>query len=317
MLADAVRVKGQGYLAASIVLWLRRLSPRLRVLVDPFPPVIPSPRAVCGCLRGERKGTIYTASFIGLAAYPEPATGDVEEGGEVLVREPLLSLEACRGAPGEGTVLPASILSVQLALCARDKRVYRIQRGPLPLSDEVAKPLWELLEALDLVHDGGNACPPGFHEGRAEVVARAGTYSEAFEVPVFLDENVEQVAALVACRLLGREVSTPPRLVVLDAGDRVFFEVGALGGDSSVKLRVGESGFVRVVYSRSYGRMVGVRGVVDRRLAEGVLDSSVTLLLSHEELCRKVPALAVARSSLFEGCAVLRGLLGLAARLCI
>jgi len=310
-------VRGQGYLATSIALWLRRLSPRARIVTDPVPPVIASPRALCGHLRGRREGTVYTATFIDSIVYPRLAEGVAEEVVEVAVREPALSVEMLREAAAEeGIVLPASALSVQLALCARDKRLFRVRPGPLPLSDEVARPLWELLEAQGLVDEG----PPslaGFSDGLVEVAVRTGAYTASFKVPVFLDENIEQVAALIACKVFGREVSDPPRMVILDSGDRVFFEIGASEGDSSAKLRVGGDGFVRLVYSRSFERVVGVRGIVDRRLAGGVLDSSIVLLVGQGDLCKKVPALAAARTSLLAGCPALRGLLSLAARLCI
>lgn len=256
---------------------------------------------------------MYTASYINSVVYPQLAGGGADGEVEIIVKEPLFSMEEVL----EEITLPASILSVQLTLCARDRRLFKVTPGSLPLSDEVAKPLWDLLETLGLVEKGDRASTAPLVDGHAEVVVNTGTYSATFEVPVFLDENIEQVAALVAYRALGREVSTPPRLVILDAGDRVFFEVGDSKGDSSVKLRVGESGFVRVAYSRGSGRVVGVRGIVDTHLASGVLDSSLALLIGQEDLCTKVPALAAAKTFLFAECPVLRGLLGLAARLCI
>jgi hypothetical protein len=310
-----IRVRGRGYLAASVVLWLRRLSPRVRIAVDPLPPVVVSPRALCGYLRGGREGTAYAVGFISSVAYPQVAGGGEEGDVEVVVREAVLT-EVLREVAEEGAVLPAGVLSVQLALCARGRRLFRVEPGPLPLSDEVAKPLWELLESQGLVGAG----PPLSSillGGQAEVVVRVGASTVSLSVPVFLDESIEQAAALVAHRVLGRAALEPPRLVVLDSGDRVFFEAGAPEGDSSVKLRVGEDGFLRVLYSRDLGRVVGVRGVVNRRLMGGVLDSSLTLLLGQGGLCGKVPALAAAKTSLFAECPVLRGLLSIAARLCL
>lgn len=316
----SVCVEGRGYLALTVALWLRRLSPRLAIVLEqPASPVI-SPRYLCGLLRGRREGVRFSGRLIRDLVYPS-SMRDCACSVRVVVKEPQLPLSLLGDLKGERRVsLPPSPLGVQLALCAdsRERRVLAGDRLEFFASSELSSALADMIASAGILSREESAELLSELSVEPEIIIeRVEGSTVRLSGRAFLDEAVESLAAAAALEVVGRRYAPAPSLIAIDAGEDVFFEVGEQRGESSVKMGFGGSAhFVRLVLSREEMRVVGARGVVPRWRFPAVLEA-VLVLLSREGLCEHLPTFAAARSTMLSDCSVLRGLLSLSVKTCL
>lgn len=316
-----VCINGRGYLAITLALWLRKFSPRLSLTISPIDENVISPRHFCGMLRGESAGARVSSQLIRDLVYPNESLGgfcDVE----ISVREPSLSaslVEEIRAT--EELVFPPTALGVQLAFCAlsASRRGIFVAESPRFFeSNELADALLVRLKREGLLKTG--EASSFLREISLEPfisIRKTEGIEASLRHGAYLDESIEMIATAAALEVLGRRYSPPPNFIVIDAGNEILFEVGRQEGETTAKVGLGgPSHFIRLIFSRKGGRVVGARGVIPKESLASILDASL-VLLAQGDICEHLPTLAAARSHALSGCSVLRGLLGLAAKLCI
>lgn len=324
---SCVRVSGSGYFALSMLYWLRKVSPRLRVYLEGSSlSGVSTPRSLRMLALGVEGREASIESLLRLF-YPDLAwkSSPLEPCYEVIVEEPsvngvkLSSIYAENHRLAPGIVTPPCAQAAQLAIYAR-----RLG-APLRLRGRVAEVFEE--DALSLLNKllgnygllteepgsvDRSACLPG------SLVFRTPTgEEERFSVYPFFDENIEQYAAYLAFKIAGYEdlVGRPEPLVLLeDPGNNVLLYVYKSPGDTSVKTQV-EGGWCRVSASSDSRRVAGIQCCAAPRV--DLFEKVFSLLLDGRDICSFMPFLAATRSPLLRESRYLRSLLALFFKVCL
>lgn len=315
----SICIKGYGYLASTLAVWIRRLSPRSIIALEYPVTTVLSPRYLCGLLKGQREGVSFSERFFKYLVYPYELWDHACDA-RVTVKEPHFPFPyAEKLSLDQAVIFPPTPLGVQLALCAAAQTNRILVEGEPDVfsSGEMSSLLIEKLVSKGLLGEGEGADLFSDLSVEAEItIEKADGSSATFRSRVFLDEVAEGLAAAAALEMMGRRYLPPLEVIIIDAGEDVLFEVGDQRGESSSKIGLEDSThFVRLVLSRGEGRVVGARGMVPRQRFPAIFDALLALL-TREGFCEHLPTFAFAKSTILSGCSVLRGLLGLAARLC-
>jgi len=307
-----VVIRGSTFIGATIAFWLRRFSPRTRIVfTEPFSNVY-SVRSLREILKGG-EGVIYSKRYLSqvLLVEHEPVykVGDhdvlIDAVEPSLKGSPITSVRAIeelrRMLIGEA-VFPSCPLSLQLVLYLRmagikafiSKESSGYSRLPVSLSAGL------------LTENPPDPCLSDVcREGIVFVKTARGSISLLVEP--FLDEAVHSLSAMLAWSLASDTELATAKILAVELGDLLFIEngdniqvrVGNFPPDSSsVKTSLHGDSWLRLQLDKVNKRIVGVSGALSR----GELPLALLPLLDTGDVCnpKNLRILAVVKSPLFS-----------------
>jgi len=307
-----VVIRGSTFIGATIAFWLRRFSPRTRIVfTEPFSNVY-SVRSLKEILKGG-EGVIYSKRYLSqvLLVEHEPVykVGDhdvlIDAVEPSLKGSPITSVRAIeelrRMLIGEA-VFPLCPLSLQLVLYLRIA-------GIKAFISEESSGHPRLPVSLDAALLTKNPPDPRLSDVCREGSVFVKTARGSIFLPAepFLDEAVHSISAMLAWSLVSDTELATAKTPAVELGDFLFIEnddkiqvrVGNFPPDSSsVKTSFHGDSWLRLQLDKVNKRIVGVSGALSR----GELPLALLPLLDTGDVCnpKNLRILAVVKSPLFS-----------------
>jgi hypothetical protein len=324
-----VAVRGSSYFATVFSYWLRKFSPRVKIILEEeLERQVTGPRSLR--LVNTNALAILSREAFNVLYYPSLNTNEhASQCFHVHVEEPrlentsislsdgLLSVVKSKGK----IVLPPCLHSAQIALYA--KRAGLDVKVCGPVNDDAPREFLDQLNSYLSEQSMITSEMPDPHSGE---LCRPGviTFSapsgvrEEIRVYPFFDENVTQWAAYIALRILGLDakIGKPiPLRIIEDTGKLLLAFFGSPVGETSVKVALNEGSFCRILLSRRERKIEGVfcklLGNESSKLGEVLAG-----FIEKSDPCKLMPGLAITESELFREDRLLRALASIWFKLC-
>ncbi|QOJ79657.1 hypothetical protein IG193_04170 [Infirmifilum lucidum] len=297
--------------SAAIAYWVRRFSPRVRVVsMEPLHAVY----SVRGFRRALREGAkpAFSAGYLSRVLMvehdptPTPGRDDIIVSIEEprLMNSPLTSqsgIEGLRAFLDGEVVLPGCLLGIQLALYLRENGINAF------VSRSTGEKSW-MHDILDPAIFSERAPHPELTDICREACLSIETREGILKIALhpFTDEVIHYYASLLGLALssssgvenLVRASLSQENVILIEYGDKVLLELGKHTHEASVKTTVHNGTWLRLYINKRARRVTGVSGVLHR----SKLSLAVLPLLDTSNLCsiNNLQLLATSKSPLFS-----------------